>query len=90
MSEDRAQYKAKHKATQERLVDRIVADMGLLSGDIVWPERSSFHADWPDVAGKIASNLEMLARHIRRQNEVVTLKHLADDFREAFTGLEEQ
>jgi hypothetical protein len=50
---------------QQRIVDAIVTDMRILSGDIVGPADST----WQDVAGTLACGLEVLALHIHKIRE---------------------
>lgn len=45
---------------QGRLIDTIIGDMRILSGDVVGPVDST----WQDVAGTLSCNLQVLAAHI--------------------------
>lgn len=47
---------------QGEIIERIIEDMEILSGDAVGPSGES----WQDIADKLATNLEVLAGHIRK------------------------
>ena len=78
---------------QAEIVDRIVEDMKIVSGDIMGPS----DATWQDVAGTLACNLEVLGAHIHKirhgKHAVGHSSHLTmliDQFREAIVGDEDE